>query len=94
MVKQNLGMNRFFILKSSEIAKSVTLNEALETVTIEFNQEFKPGFDLVLSISFTGIHNDKMAGFYRSGYTVNGEKRYVVFHLKILIQCLYVDTWL
>ena len=28
-----------------------------------------------LSVHFTGTHHDDMAGFYRSAYTENGEKK-------------------
>jgi aminopeptidase 2 len=43
----------------------------LETqrVTFEFEKALKPGSKANLKLTFTGILNDKMAGFYRSSYT-------------------------
>jgi aminopeptidase 2 len=52
----------------SEQAKEISLNKAAETVSVTFANALKPGTDVVLSLDFEGIHNDKMAGFYRSGY--------------------------
>ena len=52
----------------SEQAKEITLDKMAETVTVTFSNALKSGTDIVLSLEFAGIHNDKMAGFYRSGY--------------------------
>ncbi len=51
----------------------VSYDPAAETVTITFPQELRPG-EATLSISFTGILNDRLRGFYRSAY-VDGEGR-------------------
>jgi aminopeptidase 2 len=41
-------------------------------------------------MEFAGIHNDKMAGFYRSGYKdAQGNKKYVIFRSLLLLMC----TW-
>jgi len=33
-------------------------------------------FFLIIKLTFTGILNDKLRGFYRSKYTTDGEDRY------------------
>ncbi|KAI8925335.1 peptidase family M1-domain-containing protein [Entophlyctis helioformis] len=65
--------------ESTQTAKAITTNQEAETVTFEFDNALPAGAKAVLTIEFTGIHNDKMAGFYRSGYTdKDGNKRYLV----------------
>jgi aminopeptidase N len=44
-------------------ATSITLDEETETVLFQFDQQIKKGG--VLNVKFSGILNDKMAGFYR-----------------------------
>lgn len=63
---------------STFICEKITLDSTLETVTLQFSEEFKKGEEIVLSIAFTGNHNDSMAGFYRSEYSSNGEKKFLV----------------
>ena len=46
---------------------SPSYDPAAETVTITFPGELRPG-DATLSMSFTGILNDRLRGFYRSAY--------------------------
>jgi aminopeptidase 2 len=41
----------------------------VETVIFTFANEIPVGSTAVIRVEFTGLHNDKMAGFYRSGYT-------------------------
>ena len=43
-------------------------DDKMETMKLTFDQELKAGSDAVLAIEYVGIHNDKMAGFYRSAY--------------------------
>jgi puromycin-sensitive aminopeptidase len=45
-----------------------------ETLTAVLGEELMPGSATVL-YTFTGVLNDKLCGFYRSKYTVNGEDR-------------------
>ncbi len=52
----------------SQKATAIDVNAASETVTLDFAQPCTAGSEVVLSMDFKGIHNDKMAGFYRSGY--------------------------
>ena len=47
--------------------KSISENKESETISIKFNQEILPG-DYILFISYNGILNDKLRGFYRSQY--------------------------
>ncbi|CAL5872260.1 uncharacterized protein PFLUO_LOCUS6521 [Penicillium psychrofluorescens] len=53
-------------------ASDISYNQKSERVTFKFPQEISPQ-DIVLSIKFTGIMNDAMAGFYRSKYKPVGE---------------------
>ena len=48
-------------------------------ITLEFPKEIPKDSPVVLKCDFKGIHNDKMAGFYRSGYKdENGVKKFMV----------------
>ena len=47
--------------------KCISENKESETVCIKFDQEILPGY-YILFISYTGILNDKLRGFYRSQY--------------------------
>jgi aminopeptidase N len=53
-----------------------TKDATTERVSLDFDNEIAPG-DATLHLTFTGELNDKMAGFYRSKYVVNGETRYM-----------------
>jgi len=57
--------------KKSQTGK-VTYKELDEQVVFEFGPGVKPG-KAILKISFTGILNDKMRGFYRSRYEHDGK---------------------
>ena len=58
-------------------AESITLDEDRQTATLSFGQRIPTG-DARLDISFTGILNDNMHGFYRSEYTnPEGETRHL-----------------
>lgn len=57
---------------------STTLDDDKQTATFHLAEELAQGSTAHLSLKFTGILNDKMAGFYRSTYTdENGETRYL-----------------
>jgi aminopeptidase 2 len=57
---------------------STTFDPEYQTVTFEFASEIQEGY-CVLKSEFTGIHNDQMAGFYRSGYTdKEGNKKFMM----------------
>ncbi|KAJ3214021.1 Aminopeptidase 2 mitochondrial [Dinochytrium kinnereticum] len=65
--------------ETSQVATSITYDKALERVTFEFEQEIPQGATAIVSADFTGIHNDQMAGFYRSSYTdKDGNKQHMV----------------
>ncbi|KAI9352746.1 peptidase family M1-domain-containing protein [Obelidium mucronatum] len=60
-------------------ATSTTFNIEKETVLFEFAEQIPAGVSAVLYAEFTGIHNDQMAGFYKSTYTdTDGNKRYLL----------------
>ncbi|KAJ3025368.1 UNVERIFIED_CONTAM: Aminopeptidase 2 mitochondrial [Siphonaria sp. JEL0065] len=55
------------------------IDKDLETVTFEFSQLIPAGNSAILYTEFTGIHNDQLAGFYKSNYTdAEGTKRKLV----------------
>ena len=58
-------------------ADSISLDSENETATMEFGRELAPG-PAQLEMSFTGVLNDKLLGFYRSEYVDQvGETRYL-----------------
>ncbi|KAI8607338.1 hypothetical protein BC830DRAFT_152033, partial [Chytriomyces sp. MP71] len=59
-------------------ALSTSFDEDKQQVTFEFAEFVEAGSTAVITVVFTGIHNDKMAGFYRSSYVLDGEKRYML----------------
>jgi puromycin-sensitive aminopeptidase len=56
-------------------AKRIKWDKKKETVTLEFGRKLKKG-PAELDLEFSGELNDKMHGFYRTAYTVKGEKRW------------------
>jgi aminopeptidase 2 len=61
-------------------ATGIKLDAEQQEATIEFDQEAGTGKDAAtLNIEFTGVLNDKMAGFYRSSYldVKTGEKKWL-----------------
>ncbi len=48
----------------------------METVTPHCSETLKPGKNYHLRLSFNGELNDKMNGFYRTSYFVNGQKHW------------------
>ena len=60
----------------NEYKGTVLYNEEEETVTITFDHILTVG-EHALSIEFHGVLSERMRGFYRSQYEVNGEKRYM-----------------
>jgi puromycin-sensitive aminopeptidase len=57
-------------------ATKISLDEKEERATFQFEKELPVG-EAVLKVKFEATLNDAMAGFYRSSYTVNGEKRWM-----------------
>lgn len=59
------------ILKASANGEdaAVSYDEDKQTATFTLPRELAPGTQALLSLAFTGVLNDKMAGFYRSTYT-------------------------
>ncbi|KAG0067705.1 hypothetical protein BGZ89_005765 [Linnemannia elongata] len=50
-------------------ATSVSYNVEEETITLEFPQVLHVGSSWILDITYIGLVNDKLNGFYRSVYT-------------------------
>ena len=58
-------------------AGTISLDSSNETATLEFGQELSTG-PARLDMSFTGVLNDKLLGFYRSEYiSQDGQARYL-----------------
>lgn len=63
--------------KSKDVwAGKIAYNEKAETVTLAFPKTIEEGKG-ILKIIFRGILNDKMRGFYRSKYMVDGGEKYL-----------------
>jgi aminopeptidase 2 len=61
-------------------ARKVSVDDETQIATLRFDEELKVAKDsTILNIDFTGILNDKMAGFYRSSYidAKTGEKKWL-----------------
>ena len=65
-----------FTQNKVEQLPKISFDKKLETVTFEFNKTVQKG-EGILNLSFSGILNDKMRGFYRSRYEVNGKEKYI-----------------
>ncbi len=61
---------------ASIASKRIAYDKEMETATIDFGATCPAGSDHTLVLEFTGTINDKMRGFYRTSYQVNGEKRW------------------
>ncbi|KAF8005058.1 hypothetical protein HF325_000515 [Metschnikowia pulcherrima] len=63
---------------NGENVKDISYDEEKQTVTFKLAAEVAKDASAELQMTFTGILNDKMAGFYRSTYTdANGETAYL-----------------
>ncbi|MEK7647366.1 MAG: M1 family metallopeptidase [Patescibacteria group bacterium] len=73
---KELGIDYAILQKDGKdyVPSSVTFDEGSERVIFSFGENIAVG-DAKLFIRFQGVLNDQMAGFYRSVYEVNGEKR-------------------
>ncbi|KAI9206593.1 peptidase family M1-domain-containing protein [Polychytrium aggregatum] len=52
----------------SQVATSISYDEALQRATFTFAQPLQAGTQAELKLIFTGEHNDQLSGFYRSTY--------------------------
>lgn len=59
-----------------KLAGTVTYDQKSETATLIFPEEIPAG-QKELFLTFTGELNDKMRGFYRSKYEINGKEHYM-----------------
>lgn len=55
----------------------ITYNEEEQTARFELDDHLIEGAEAILRLTFTGILNDKMAGFYRSTYQEDGKTKYL-----------------
>lgn len=58
----------------------ISFDSEKETVSFVLGDDFRPlvvGEKLQLEVSYSGIINDKMAGFYRSSYKINSEDHWL-----------------
>ncbi|KAF9883397.1 Aminopeptidase 2 mitochondrial [Aspergillus nanangensis] len=56
----------------------ISINKDTQVATIKFPETLPAGSPAQLKLSFTGILNDNMAGFYRSSFkSPNGETKYI-----------------
>jgi len=58
-----------FLSQNSVTATSVSYNVEDETITLEFQELLHVGTSWILDITYIGLVNDKLNGFYRSVYT-------------------------
>lgn len=68
------------VLSKGSVVESkpdISLNKDAQVATIKFNQAIAAGSDAQLKLTFTGILNDNMAGFYRSSYKEDGKTKYI-----------------
>jgi aminopeptidase 2 len=74
----DLEFNSAQISQRSHIqASAISTNKDKQVATVSFNKSLKAGSEATLILIFTGILNDKMAGFYRSSFKANGETKYI-----------------
>ncbi|KAG9292135.1 hypothetical protein G9A89_005279 [Geosiphon pyriformis] len=65
-------------LSESLNSTDISYDYQKQTVTFTFPSKLAAGTNVLLNVEFTGILNDKMAGFYRSSYTDHtGQKKYL-----------------
>ena len=55
--------------------KKISFNEKMETVTFDFGEPLRKGLASLI-INFEGELNDKLHGFYRTTYKINGTERF------------------
>ena len=60
-----------------ESQPEISINKDAQIATIKFSQALSAGSDAQLKLTFTGILNDNMAGFYRSSYKADGQTKYI-----------------
>jgi len=65
-----------FIGKTKTKSQSISYDEKAETATIKFDKTVSKG-SRKLKLTFTGILNDKMRGFYKSKYHIEGVEHHM-----------------
>jgi aminopeptidase 2 len=64
-------------LSTNQKILSIDVNKEAQTVKFLFEGDIQEGL-VDLLVEFEGCHNDLMAGFYRSCYTIDGKKKYLL----------------
>ncbi|MDO8656969.1 MAG: M1 family metallopeptidase [Nanoarchaeota archaeon] len=64
------------LLEKDSLAAKIKFKESEQELHLTFPKPIKG--KATLKISFTGIHNEQMYGFYRSKYTLNGKEEYLL----------------
>lgn len=62
--------------KSNSFPAKIKINQQKQELQLTFSKAVKG--KATLSISYTGIHNEQMYGFYRSKYTLNDKEEYLL----------------
>lgn len=62
--------------KKGTTADAISYDEKAETATFHFAEKIPAG-KVFLELSFAGVLNDTMRGFYRSSYVVDGKERFM-----------------
>ena len=71
----NLEVQKCSITSGDSVQEAaVSLDEEQEEVKMTCQTPLQPG-TVSINMNFTGVLNDKMRGFYRTKYTVDGEDR-------------------
>ncbi|KAL0482094.1 puromycin-sensitive aminopeptidase [Acrasis kona] len=60
-----------------KLSGEITYDKENEYAIFTFPEPVTKGQTAILELHFTGLLNDKMSGFYRSKYQLNGEDRYM-----------------
>lgn len=74
-----LTLNSEVTLYEFDLSK-ISFNSQKETVTFILGDDFRPlvvGEKFVIEVLYSGIINDKMAGFYRSHYKIDSQDHYL-----------------
>src|SRR3990167_2625020 len=70
------GVSAESVFPQNDSASSFKVDNKNEKLNIYLSRELHPG-EYKLFIEFEGILNDKLAGFYRSRYQVDGKEKYL-----------------
>jgi aminopeptidase 2 len=72
---KELELDHVSVQLQDRIYPSIKIQHLEEEIWMDFDHWFQKDDELELNLTFRGIHNDQLSGFYRSGYMINGEKK-------------------